>query len=161
MMSVGSLFALPVADLPAINALLNATATVLLIVGLALIKRGHEAAHRRVMLSAFGVSVVFLVCYLVYHYYVGSVKFTGVGAVRTVYFAILISHIVLAVAVPPLALWTIWLGYQDRRRAHHRVARWTFPIWLYVSVTGVVIYLMLYHLYPAQAAEVMIDGWRT
>ncbi len=132
-----------------VNALLNATATVLLVAGYVMIRQRRETAHKRLMLTAFGVSVAFLVCYLVYHWQVGSVRFTGTGAIRVVYLAILVSHIVLAAVVPFLAGATIYLGLRDRRQKHRKVARWTFPIWLYVSVTGVIVYLMLYHLYPA------------
>ncbi len=137
--------------LPTINALLNGLATILLIVGYVLIKQRREIAHRNVMLSAFAVSVVFLICYLAYHVWpVGALNrpFGGTGTIRFVYFAILISHIVLAMTVPVLATWNIYLGLTDRRAAHRRLAVWTFPIWLYVSITGVVIYLMLYHWYP-------------
>ncbi|HEY1784032.1 MAG TPA: DUF420 domain-containing protein [Pirellulales bacterium] len=145
--------------MPTVNATLNATATVLLVVGFVLIKmpRRRETAHKRVMLTAFGVSIAFLTCYLIYHFIVGSVRFQGPSDVRTVYYIILISHILLAVTVPVLAGMTIYLGYRDLRQRHIRWAKWTFPIWLYVSVTGVVIYVMLYHLYPsadfAPAAE--------
>jgi uncharacterized membrane protein YozB (DUF420 family) len=146
--------------LPTVNATLNATATVLLVSGYVLIKRRRETAHKRVMLTAFGVSIAFLTCYLIYHFNVGSVRFQGPADVRTVYYIILISHILLAVTVPVLAGVTIYLGYRDRRERHVRWAKWTFPIWLYVSVTGVVIYVMLYHLYPAAdfspAAESLI-----
>ncbi len=122
----------------------------LLVAGYVLIKRKRrqETAHKRVMLTAFGVSIAFLTCYLIYHFNVGSVRFQGPPDVRTVYYIILISHILLAVTVPVLAGVTIYLGYRDRRQRHVRWAKWTFPIWLYVSVTGVVIYVMLYHLYP-------------
>lgn len=138
-----------VRDLPAVNAALNGLATLLLIAGYALIKRRRETAHKRVMLAAFGTSVAFLACYLVYHFQVGSVRFAGPPPVRMVYLAILVSHVVLAAAVPFLALRTIYLGLRGRRQAHRRLARWTWPIWLYVSLTGVVIYVMLYHLYPS------------
>lgn len=134
--------------LATVNAALNGFATVLLILGFVLIKRGFETAHRRVMVGAFGVSVVFLISYLTYHAMAGSVKFTGEGPIKYVYYAMLISHVILAVAVPVLALRTIWLGYQNRRAAHNRIAKITLPIWLYVSVTGVLIYLFLYILYP-------------
>ncbi len=140
--------------LATVNALLNGLATVLLVVGFVLIKCRREDAHRRVMLAAFGVSVVFLICYLAYHVWPVGAKatpFSGSGAVKTAYYAVLVSHIILAAAVPVLAIRTIYLGLRDRRAAHRRWARWTFPIWLYVSVTGVAIYLMLYHLYPAPA----------
>lgn len=145
-----SLLAFGVSDLPAVNALLNATATVLLIAGYALIKQRRETAHRNTMLAAFGVSTAFLACYLTYHLSPGHAmkKFTEPPPVSYVYFTILVSHIFLAAAVPFLALATIYLGLRDRRAQHRRLARWTFPIWLYVSVTGVAIYVMLYHLYP-------------
>ncbi len=132
--------------LPTVNASLNGAATVLLLVGYVLIKDRRERAHRNVMLTAFGVSVAFLCCYLVYHFQVGSVRFQGTGLLKAAYLAILISHIVLAVTVPFLAGGAIYLGLRDAREKHRRLVRWAFPIWLYVSVTGVVIYLMLYHL---------------
>jgi uncharacterized membrane protein YozB (DUF420 family) len=134
-----------------VNAALNGLATLLLLAGYVLIKQKREIAHRNVMLAAFGVSVAFLVCYLVYHVGVmqgKSTPFTGAGPVRYLYFTILISHIVLAAAVPFLAAANIYLGLADLRYRHRRLARWTFPIWLYVSITGVLIYWMLYHLYP-------------
>ena len=134
--------------LPALNASLNGLAAVLLILGYLLIKQRRELAHKRVMLSAFGVSCLFLISYLIYHYQVGHTKFEQPQPVRGIYLAILASHILLAVVVPVLAIWTIWLGFTNQRAKHRKVARWTLPIWLYVSVTGVVIYVMLYHLYP-------------
>lgn len=136
-------------QLPALNALLNATATILLLLGYRFIRRREIAAHRRCMLAAFTVSVLFLVSYVIYHAEAGSVPFQGQGWVRPVYFAILISHVVLAAVVPVLALITLSHGLRMRYPQHRRIARWTFPIWLYVSVTGVVIYVMLYHLYAA------------
>jgi uncharacterized membrane protein YozB (DUF420 family) len=139
-------------QLPTINALLNATATVLLVWGYWLIKGGRERAHQRVMLAAFGVSILFLACYLVYHFQVGSVPFRGPQPLRSAYYAMLLTHIVLAALVPFLAGGTIWLGLKDHRVRHVQLARWTFPIWLYVSVTGVLIYLVLYHVYPAPDA---------
>ncbi len=123
----------------------------LLLIGYRLIKARREQAHKRVMLSAFAVSTLFLTSYLVYHVQKGSVPFQGPPPARAVYFSILASHILLAVTVPFLAGTTIYLGLRDRRVWHRKVARWTFPIWLYVSVTGVVIYWMLYHLYPPAA----------
>lgn len=132
--------------LPTINATLNATAAVLLVWGRSLVKQKRIQAHRKVMISAFVVSCLFLVCYLVYHYQVGSVRFPGTGALRTVYLAILGTHTVLAAAVPVLAIITLRRGLAGRYDRHRAIARWTFPIWLYVSVTGVVVYLMLYHL---------------
>ncbi len=134
-----------VEHLPAINASLNGLATVLLVMGYSLIRRKRAKAHKRVMLSAFGVSVVFLVCYLVYHGYAGSKPFPGTGWVRPVYFSILISHILLAALVPVLAGITIYRGLNEQWDKHRKIARVTLPIWLYVSVTGVMIYGMLYH----------------
>ncbi|MFM8494461.1 MAG: DUF420 domain-containing protein [Planctomycetia bacterium] len=130
------------------NAVLNALATVLLIAGWVFIARGQWKAHRAAMIAAFAVSAVFLVCYLTYHWLVGHVPFKGQGPVRLVYFAILISHIVLAVFVPILALRMFFLAWKGRWDAHRRLGKITMPIWLYVSVTGVVIYAMLYHLFP-------------
>ena len=135
-------------DLPTVNAVLNGTAAVLLLWGYTLIRRKKIPQHRRVMLSAFAVSIVFLICYLVYHYNVGSVHFPGTGIARTIYFSILITHTILAAAVPVLAIITLNHALRGRFEKHRRIARWTFPIWLYVSVTGVVVYLMLYHMYP-------------
>ena len=129
-----------------VNASLNSLATVLLVIGLYLIKRGRVDAHKRVMLSAFAVSIAFLVCYVWYHLQVGRVEFTHPGPVRYVYYAILISHILLAITVPFLAIGTIYLGLADKRKGHMRLAKWTFPIWLYVSVTGVIVYVMLYQI---------------
>ena len=136
--------------LPHINASLNGLATLLLVLGLWLIKSGREEAHKWTMLSCFGVSTIFLICYLVYHYLHGSTKFpqSAPTAVRYSYYAVLLSHIVLAASVPFLALGTIYLGLKGKRSQHVRLARWTFPIWLYVSITGVIVYLMLYQLFP-------------
>ena len=139
----------PYLYLPAVNATLNATSAVLLLLGYRAIRRREIDRHRKFMLAAAGTSAVFLVCYLVYHAQVGSVRFTGRGPVRTLYFAILISHTILAVVIVPLVLRTLYLGLKRRDAKHRRLARWTFPLWVYVSVTGVVIYAMLYHLYPA------------
>jgi uncharacterized membrane protein YozB (DUF420 family) len=130
------------------DAVLNGIATVLLVSGFVLIKRGHERAHKWAMLAALGVSTAFLTCYLTYHLTSEPVRFGGSGAIRPVYFSILISHVALAATVPVLAIWTAVLGLRDRRAAHRKLAWWTFPIWLYVSITGVIVYLMLYHLYP-------------
>ena len=138
-------------DFPLLNATLNLTATVLLLIGFFLIKTGRETAHRWVMTSAFGVSIAFLLSYLAYHVWpvgAAATPFGGQGIVRAVYYAILVTHILLAMAVPLMAILTIWFGIQDQRQRHRRLARWTFPIWLYVSVTGVLIYIMLYRLYP-------------
>lgn len=133
-------------DLPTVNALLNATATVLLLLGYRLIRQGQREAHRKVMLSAFGVSILFLICYVIYHAQVGSVKFQGQGILRPIYFFILITHVILAAAVPVLAVITLRRAWKGDFAKHRRIAKVTFPIWLYVSVTGVVVYLMLYHL---------------
>jgi uncharacterized membrane protein YozB (DUF420 family) len=135
-----------VRDLPAVNATLNATAAALLIYGYTLIRRRRIEQHRRVMVAAFGVSVVFLICYLIYHYQVGSVRFTKQGWIRTVYFSVLLSHTILAAAVPFLAVIALWRGWKGQFERHRAIARWAFPIWLYVSVTGVLVYLMLYQL---------------
>jgi putative membrane protein len=146
--------------LATLNAALNGAATLLLLAGFGLIKSRRETAHKWAMLSAFFVSIAFLVSYLAYHVWpVGqqATPFAGTGNVRTVYYAILISHVVLAMTVPVLAVLTIVHGLRDNRPRHVRLARWTFPIWLYVSVTGVVIYWMLYHLYPPAAAKATID----
>jgi protein SCO1/2/putative membrane protein len=132
--------------LPSVNAALNATAAVLLVWGYALIRRKRIQQHRKVMQTAFVVSCLFLVCYLVYHYQVGSVRFPKPGVLRTLYLSILGTHTLLAAAVPVLAIITLRRGLSARYDKHRRIARWTLPIWLYVSVTGVVVYLMLYHL---------------
>ncbi len=135
-----------VRDLPALNAVLNAGAAVLLVWGYTLIRRKRVQSHRKVMLAAFAASCLFLVSYLVYHARVGTVRFQGTGALRAVYLTILATHTVLAAAVPPLAIVTLSRGLTARYDRHRRIARWTLPIWLYVSVTGVVVYLMLYRL---------------
>lgn len=135
-------------DLPLLNAVLNGASACLLLTGFVLIRRKRIAQHRAVMIGAFIISVAFLASYLVYHAQVGTVRFGGTGAVRTVYFAILATHTVLAALVPPLALITLSRGLARRFDRHRRIARWTLPVWLYVSCTGVVIYLMLYRLYP-------------
>ena len=129
---------------PALNATLNGASAILLTTGRVLIARKQVHLHRMCMLSAFATSSVFLVSYLYYHAHVGSVHFPGQGWVRPVYFTILISHAILAVAVVPLVLFSLTYGLKSRFDRHRRVARWTFPLWLYVSVTGVVVYLMLY-----------------
>ena len=132
--------------LPAVNACLNATSAVLLVAGYRAIRAGRRETHQRLMLAAFSVSVLFLVCYLIYHAQVGSVPFQGQGPVRKVYFAILISHTILAALVPPLAGVTLYRAWKGRFDKHRRLARIALPVWLYVSVTGVVVYWMLYHL---------------
>jgi uncharacterized membrane protein YozB (DUF420 family) len=135
-----------VTDLPTVNATLNATSAVLLSMGYYFIRRKRITAHRRCMLFASVISTLFLCCYLVYHYQVGSVRFTGTGWIRLFYLAILISHVILAALILPLALVTLSRAWKARFEKHKRIARWTLPIWLYVSVTGVLIYWMLYRL---------------
>jgi uncharacterized membrane protein YozB (DUF420 family) len=134
-------------DLPAVNATLNAVSAVLLVCGYLLIRQRRITEHRRIMLAAFATSTMFLVSYLVYHANVGSKPFEGEGAVRPVYFTILITHIVLAAVTLPLAIITLSRALSERFDRHRKLARWTLPIWLYVSVTGVVIYVMLYWMY--------------
>lgn len=135
--------------LPHLNALLNATSGVLLVAGFIFILRHRVRAHLTCMIAALSVSTLFLVSYLVYHYNHGSTRFAGQGFVRPVYFAILISHTILAAAIVPLIILTVRRAVRGEFGRHMRLARWTFPLWLYVSVTGVVVYLMLYQLYPA------------
>jgi uncharacterized membrane protein YozB (DUF420 family) len=131
---------------PALNASLNGTCAVLLLAGWALIKTGRREAHRWTMIAAFLCSAIFLACYLWYHFHVGSVRFQKTGPIRTVYFTILLTHTILAVAVLPMILRTLYLAAKGRFEEHRRSARWAFPVWLYVSVTGVTVYWMLYRL---------------
>ena len=133
-------------DLPALNASLNATAAVLLVIGYSLIRAGQIRRHRAVMISACAVSTLFLISYVIYHANIGSKPFQGRGPIRIVYFTILLTHVILAAAVLPLAVITLSRGLRARFDRHVAIARWTFPIWLYVSVTGVIVYLMLYRL---------------
>ncbi len=133
-------------DLPALNALLNATSAVLLVRGYFLIRRRDIEAHKKTMLAAFSVSVLFLASYLFYHYNVGSVRFQKTGIIRTVYLTILLTHTVLAAVVAPMAVVTLYRAWHNRFDKHRKLARITLPLWLYVSVTGVVVYVMLYHL---------------
>ncbi len=133
-------------DLPALNATLNGTTALLLSSGYVMVRRRRLLAHKACMLSAFGVSVLFLASYLYYHAHVGVRHFEGRGWLRPVYLAILLTHTVLAAAIVPLAVTTIYFGLRSRHPAHQRLARWTLPIWLYVSLTGVVVYLLLYRL---------------
>jgi putative membrane protein len=132
--------------LPTVNAALNATSAILLIWGYTLIRRKQIHTHRKVMTAAFATSCLFLLSYLAYHAQVGSVRFQKTGAIRSVYLSILVTHTVLAAAVPVLAIITLQRGRAARYDRHRAIARWTLPIWLYVSVTGVVVYAMLYHL---------------
>ncbi|HEX4964652.1 MAG TPA: DUF420 domain-containing protein [Thermoanaerobaculia bacterium] len=137
---------LTVQDLPALNATLNAISAVLLVTAYVLIRTGRPIAHRNVMIAALVSSTFFLTSYLVYHAQVGSKHFPGTGTARTVYFAILITHTILAAAVPILAGITVYQAWRKSFARHRRIARWTLPIWLYVSVTGVVVYWMLYQM---------------
>ncbi|MBC8145911.1 MAG: DUF420 domain-containing protein [bacterium] len=137
--------------LPALNATLNAIAGILLIIGFIQIRNGKRVAHRRTMIAAFSVSVAFLASYVTYHAMRGGMNtpFGGEGGIRTLYYAILITHVILAAIVPVLAIITLRRGLAARYDKHRRIARWTLPIWLYVSVTGVIVYFMLYQWYPA------------
>ena len=131
-------------DLPALNASLNGTSGVLLILGYVFIRKKKVNLHKSCMLGAFSTSILFLISYLTYHYFTGSKAFLGEGWIRVFYFAILISHIVLAVVIVPLAIMTLVRAWKGNFERHQRIARWTLPLWLYVSVTGVIVYLMLY-----------------
>ena len=135
-----------VTDLPALNACLNSISTILLGAGYYFIRRREIARHRMSMIAAFVCSCLFLTSYLIYHYHVGSIPFTGQGWIRPVYFTILITHIVLAATIPPLALITLYRAWRGQFDRHKRIARWTWPLWMYVSVTGGVIYVMLYQM---------------
>lgn len=135
-----------ISALPTLNATLNTISGILLVIGYVQIRQQKISAHKKCMLAAFGVSVLFLVSYVIYHAYAGSKPFTKQGWIRPVYFTILISHIILAFFIVPLAVRTLYLAWRERFEAHRRIAKITFPIWLYVSVTGVIIYLMLYQL---------------
>jgi putative membrane protein len=131
-------------DLPAVNATLNGISAILLLIGYLLIRARRIEQHRRVMLAAFTTSSLFLICYIVYHAQVGSVRFTRQGFVRPLYYSILVTHVFLAAATLPLAIITLSRGLKARYARHRAIARWTFPIWLYVSVTGVLVYVLLY-----------------
>ena len=132
--------------LPAVNATLNAISGTFLLLGYVLIRRRRITAHRNAMLGAFASSTIFLITYLVYHAHAGSRPFTGQGPIRYVYFAVLISHVILAAAILPMAISTLSRGLRGRYDDHRRIARWTFPTWMYVSVTGVIVYVMLYQM---------------
>ncbi|HJO17000.1 MAG: DUF420 domain-containing protein [Vicinamibacterales bacterium] len=137
---------LEISDLPLLNATLNALAGILLVSAYVMIRKGNVVRHRALMLAAFSMSVLFLVSYVIYHVNIGSRAFTGTGIIRVVYFVILATHVVLAIAVVPMAVVTLRRGLRRDDIGHKAIARWTFPIWLYVSVTGVVVYGMLYML---------------
>jgi len=132
---------------PALDASLNGTSAILLLVGRGFIKRGRMAAHRAVMIAALASSTIFLACYLYYHWHVGSVHFQGQGWSRPLYFSILISHTILAAAIVPMIIITLSRALRERFDRHRAIARWTYPLWMYVSVTGVIVYFMLYHLF--------------
>jgi putative membrane protein len=134
--------------LPTIDAILNATSALLLALGYVFVRRKNIPAHRASMLAAFATSTLFLICYLTYHYWHGTTRFLGQGKVRAVYFALLGSHTLLAGVIVPLALVTLYRAWKGAFDRHRRIARWTLPVWLYVSLTGVAVYWMLYHLYP-------------
>jgi uncharacterized membrane protein YozB (DUF420 family) len=134
---------------PVIDASLNGTSAVLLLIGRGYIKRGRMAAHRAVMVAALASSTIFLACYLYYHWHVGSVHFQGQGWSRPVYFSILISHTILAAVIVPMIIITLSRALRERFDRHRAIARWTYPLWMYVSVTGVIVYFMLYHLFAA------------
>jgi uncharacterized membrane protein YozB (DUF420 family) len=135
-----------ISDLPALNASLNALASLFLLAGFVLIRQKRVEAHRLCMLAALGTSVLFLASYVVYHANIGSRPFTGTGPIRVVYFAILISHVILAIAIVPLVLITVSRALARRFDQHRRIARITWPLWMYVSITGVLVYLMLYRM---------------
>ena len=137
---------LTISDLPTVNATLNVISIVLLILGFFMIRQRKITAHRNCMIAAFVASAFFLASYLIYHYHVGSTPFEGQGWIRSVYFIVLIPHIILAACILPLALITLYFAWRKRFTKHRRIARWTLPIWLYVSVTGIIVYWMLYHL---------------
>ncbi len=134
--------------LPTVNASLNGLATILLMAGYVQMKQKKITAHRNLMVAAGATSAAFLCCYVVYHLSVGSVKFKGTGAIKVVYLSILISHVILAMAIAVMVPMTFWRAFKNDVERHRKIARITFPIWMYVSITGVVIYAMLYHLYP-------------
>ena len=136
--------------LPHLNAFLNSTSALLLIAGYRFIRAYSVRRHRNCQIAALTTSTLFLVSYLTYHYYHGDTRFLGQGIVRPFYFAILITHVVLAIVIVPLVLITVYRAARGDFRRHKRIARWTLPLWLYVSVTGVIVYLMLYHIYPSR-----------
>ncbi len=145
-----------ISALPAVNATLNAISTVLLLIGYRLIRQRRIETHRKVMIAAFWTSVIFLITYLTYHSFAGvGTRFMGQGAIRPIYFTLLISHIVLAAFVPVLAIITLRRGLAAKYDRHRKIARWTYPIWLYVSVTGVLVYFMLYQWFPSTTVAIV------
>jgi len=139
-----------ISNLPHLNAILNSTSALLLLAGFRFIRLGRIQAHRTCQVSAVLTSTLFLISYLTYHYYHGATRFAGQGLVRPFYFTILTTHTILAVVIVPLILITLYRAARGDFARHRRIARWTLPLWLYVSVTGVVVYLMLYHFYPSR-----------
>jgi putative membrane protein len=137
---------IPISYFPAIDAALNATSALLLTIGYVFIRRGNVRSHKACMLSAFGTSTLFLVCYIWYHAHHGVTRFPGRGGVRALYFTLLTSHTLLAVVIVPLVVVTLYRAWREMFDRHKRIARWTLPLWVYVSVTGVVVYWMLYRL---------------
>ena len=135
--------------LPHLNAFLNTTSAVFLIAGFSFIRARHIKAHRNCQVTAVVTSTLFLISYVTYHYYHGETRFLGQGTVRPFYFAVLISHVILAIVIVPLVIITVYRAARGDFSRHRRIARWTLPLWLYVSVTGVIVYLMLYHIYPS------------
>ena len=138
-----------VSDLPALNATLNGVSALLLVAGYSAIRRRRRDLHKALMLSALGASILFLSSYLYYHYHAGSTYFTGQGWIRPLYFTILVSHTILAIVIVPLVVTTLFLALRGNFPRHRRIARVTLPVWLYVSVTGILVYLLLYQVYPA------------
>jgi uncharacterized membrane protein YozB (DUF420 family) len=136
--------------LPTLNAILNATSGILILMGFFFIRRKRIQAHRACMIAAVCTSILFLISYLVYHYHHGGTRFPGTGLARTLYFIILISHTILAVVIVPFVIITLRRALKGQFARHIKIARWTFPMWVYVSVTGVIVYFMLYHLYPSR-----------
>jgi uncharacterized membrane protein YozB (DUF420 family) len=139
-----------IAFLPTLNAMLNATSGMLLLIGYVFIRRRNIKAHRACMIAALTSSSLFLISYLYYHYHAGTTRFAGTGAARTIYFIILTTHTILAAVIVPFVLVTVTRALRGNFARHRRIARWTLPMWLYVSVTGVIVYLMLYQLYPSR-----------
>src|SRR5215470_11092831 len=136
--------------LPTLNAILNATSGILILTGYFFIRRKKVSAHRACMIAAVCTSVLFLISYIVYHYYHGATRFPGTGLARSLYFVILVSHTILAAVIVPFVIVTLTRALRGQFNRHRRIARWTFPMWLYVSITGVVVYLMLYHIYAVR-----------
>jgi len=134
--------------LPHVNACLNGTSAILLFAGYRVIRARNIAAHRTCQILALAVSLLFLASYLTYHYHVGDVRFQGHGIIRPIYFTILVTHIILAATIVPLVLITLWRALRGNFGGHRRIARWTWPLWMYVSISGVVVYLMCYRMYP-------------